>query len=246
MAPSESPNDGPAPALADPASLPRRRRWLRRLLVLAILVVGLYLCRVPILRGLAGWLVITEPVSKPTAVLLLTFDGFAQAAELRQTCPDCQVIVVEYPPSRLVRMGILPSSFTQAKAIARRTGIPETGVSALEVSSGGTWDVARRLDRWLAEHPDADIAVYCSRFEGRRVRFIYHAVLKPEAAARVHVQGVPNGRYDETNWWQLKEGKLNLFNACVVLAHTWLVGDDRAEETPWDPDQYEQTLPLAP
>jgi hypothetical protein len=246
VAQAESPSNGPAPSLPEPNSQSPRRLWLRRFLVLAILAVGLYLCRSPILRGLAGWLVITEPAGKPTAVLLLTFDGFAPAAELRRAYPDCQVVVVEYPSSRLVQMGILPARLTEAKAIAQRIGIPESTLSAMESPSGRTRDVARQLDRWLAEHPDAELVVYCSRFDGRRLRFIFNAVLKPEANARVHVQAVQNGRYDETNWWQVKEGKLSLFNACVALAHAWWEGDNTAEEIPWNPDQYERTLPQAP
>jgi len=88
--------------------------------------------------------------------------------------------------------------------------------------------------------------VYCARFDGRRLRYIFDAVLKPDAAGRVHVQAVSNSRYDETNWWKLKEGKLTVFASYVGMVHTWVEGDGSSEEVPWNPDQYEQKLSPAP
>src|SRR5205814_1259916 len=61
----ESPPAGAATAGAAPLTAPRkvswRRRWARRLLVAALLPACLYLCRVPVLRAVGGFLVVDEP-----------------------------------------------------------------------------------------------------------------------------------------------------------------------------------------
>ena len=50
-------------------------------------------------------------------------------------------------------------------------------------------------------------------------------------------------RYNETNWWQSKDGMVNWWNGCLKLGYVWLAGEDVEPEPAWDPDAYERALP---
>ena len=62
---------------------PRRRRWLRRLLFVLILAGAAYFARQPLLRGLAGFLVVEDPVREADAACCLT------ATAGRSAPPSC-------------------------------------------------------------------------------------------------------------------------------------------------------------
>lgn len=61
-----------------------------------------------------------------------------------------------------------------------------------------------------------------------------------DLAARVHVCGLADPRYDETNWWQIRFGAKEFFYGWVGLAFTWMDGPPRGEEPPLSADEYER------
>ena len=66
-------------------------------------------------------------------------------------------------------------------------------------------------------------------------QLVFRRVLNAGTAARVQVEGVAHPKYDETNWWRSKDGKLAVFGsylglgyvalcastAVMVVAHGW-------------------------
>jgi hypothetical protein len=45
-------------------------------------------------------------------------------------------------------------------------------------------------------------------------------------------------RYDETNWWQRKEGVLDVFNSYVSLGYVWLNGEQPSTWREWDAEEW--------
>jgi hypothetical protein len=64
----------------------------------------------------------------------------------------------------------------------------------------------------------------------------------PEEAARVHIRPVSHPEYDETNWWQHKEGSLDLFDSYVRLGYVWLCGEGTGRWHEWNAEEYESRL----
>jgi hypothetical protein len=227
-------------------SLSRRRRWFRRLLCLTVLVGAAYLFRAPLLRGLADGLVVGEPAANPAGVLILNLHALDVAGELSRSHPSCQLLVMDFPPSPVVSMGILPTRVEMFRDAIRRHGLPLDRLTALPSNSWTTWDTARGLGVWLNDHPDESVVVLCNRFDSRCLRYILDTILPAEAAGRVRVQAVADDQYDESNWWQSKKGKLAFFGSYLSLAHAWVHGDDAAERIPWNLDLYELKTRPAP
>lgn len=226
---------------------PRRRRWLRRLGVFLLVGACLYLFRHPTLRSIAGLLIVDEPAAGATFVVLLN-PGEAKhidaAAEFARSNRDCKFLIIQLRLRRVERMGIIPTSEAVARRELARRRVNENRISVLQDDGpiDTDWQRARCLNDWLSQNPQANVLLLCERFSSRRTRHILNALLPPENVARVHLGAVPHHDYDETNWWQHKAGLLDLFGGYMDLGHTWLCGDDTAELSQWDSDEFEKNL----
>jgi hypothetical protein len=229
---------------APPPAAPRRgwrRRWLRRLLAVAVLALGLYLFRAPLLRALAGFLVVDEGTAPATYVLPL--DGLTphrQAIRLAEADPKARVLLLEPPPRRLVAYGILPPDEAWIQEALSAAGRGD-GVRVIHCAGHGDWDRVRELARLLEDEPRAEVVALCQRFHGRRWRRLRDALLPPAAAARVRLVSVRDPAYDEADWWRHKLGVLAFFDAYLGYAYVSLHGEDEGWRT-WDPDDYEKSL----
>jgi len=210
--------------------------------MLASVLLGLFLLRAPLLRGLADLLVTEDPA--PHAAHLVLFDGddrHHHAAELYRTGAVCQILLLERVPERLETFGILLPAAEVDRRKLQACGVPNHAIQVLPGETDDDWDRARLLQAWLHDHPDARLLLLCKRFGSRRLRYILGGVHGGEEA-RVHLRALPDRDHDETNWWQHKDGLLDFFNSFMGLAHTRLAGESPAPRADWDPDTYERSL----
>ncbi len=220
-----------------------RRRWLRRLLFALILVGAVYLARGPLLHGAARLLIVEDPPQEVDALVLLDGDHlYETTALLYRNDVSKHVLLIQVPPTRLERMGIMPDPITVARRELTNGGVPESAVEVLATDKPGDWNRARRLRDWLNEHPDARVCVLCDRFNSRRTRYVFDHELGA-LSARVHWRPLTDRRYDERNWYQSKLGAVAFFDSYLSLAHVWVYGDAVGDREEWDPDQYQNNLP---
>ena len=221
---------------------PRRRRWLRRLLFVLILAGAAYFARQPLLRGLAGFLVVEDPVREADAVLLLDGDrGPERAAELYHAGAVKRVLLLREPPRRLERFDALPNLTELYRAELERYGVPATAVEVLETEKRGDWNNARRLCDWLNEHPESQVIVQCARFASRRTRCLFERELGG-LSGQVRWRALADRRYDETDWYRHRAGAIDLFDSYLGWGHVKVYGDALGDRDEWDPDAYRNSL----
>jgi hypothetical protein len=227
--------------------LHRLKKWAVRLLVLASVALVLYFFRAPLLRTAGRALVVDEGMQPGDVLLLFGADrGAEQVAQSYREGSTQRVLVLEGPPGRLERLGVVDSAGTQARKALDRQGVPEAVLTVVTSPGPGAWNRARGLREWLEANPDARVALLCDRFNSRRLRLVFQRILGDELAGRVHWCAVPSRGFDETNWWQNNAGLRAGVNGYLRLAHVYFYGENPQGDQEWDPDQYEQTLPRQP
>jgi hypothetical protein len=218
------------------------RRWWRRLVVLAVLLGGLYLARAPLLRGLAGLLVVDEPDAGVPTLVLLDGDGmFDEAAQRYRTGQARRLLLFHGKPSRIERLGLIPPHVVRARKALRERGVPADALTVLPQAGRSYRQHFTVLGSWLEEHPEDDVYLLCNRFASRRVRRLVGRVLGSDAG-RVHVLALPARRYTEADWWQHRDGQIDFVSQAVRLAFVVVCGEGTAQGNDWDPDDYEASL----
>ncbi len=121
----------------------RYRRWLRRLVFALVLAGVVYLARAPLLRAVASFLVIDDPVQQVDALVPLDGDQVYEQTALLYHDGTKQILLLEGPPNRLVRMEIMPDPVARARREFTACDVPEGAVAVLTVEKCGDWSRAR-------------------------------------------------------------------------------------------------------
>lgn len=223
----------------------KKSRWL--LAALAVVVI-LWFFRRPILSG-AAWPLIVDDRSEDK-----DFDcvwvhrsadrAYEVAAKLYQERPSRRIVVIEPQPSRLVRLGILPSDevVLRRELAARGAGMPEGAVLVIGRGSRTAWQGARQLAGWLQQHPKARVLALVSRFQSARLRSILDAVLGADDAQRVWILALPDREYDEGDWWQSRMGVKAFMFAWLGRVFTSWAGEPEEPPALLDPDSFDRLV----
>ncbi len=221
------------------------KQWARRLLLIGLLVAALYLLRGPILRTIGGGLVVVDekPVAGEVVLILDADQGCEQAAAVVHAGLTDRILLLSTPPGRLERLGIRDTESESRRKALLKLGIDPEAVTLLNCTGEGPWNKARTLRDWLTANPDAQVIALCDRLNTRNWRLIFDRVMGANLAGRVHWRALPDRRFDETDWWQSKEGVRACVNAYIGLTHVLVYGEDLRGTRQWDPDQFEHNLP---
>jgi len=219
---------------------------MRRTAIAAGVLVCLWFARGPLLRGLARVLIVDQWNEQADYLLLFGGDHcFDMAAHWYHEEPSRMILLVESRPERLVRTGVLPSTEETCLRELESRAVPRRAVEVIPGEAAHVSEAAELLGEWLHQRPDARVQVLCERFDSRRCRLHLDAALRPADAARVSVRGLPDRRYDETDWWTSRRGFKEFGLKALALGYSWSADKDGTDTEPWDPDEYERSLPAA-
>jgi hypothetical protein len=215
------------------------RRWRYRLMMaaLGLLLIGLF--RFQILGALAAPLVFsdTNEFTGPAVLLHQSKPFYDEAVTLYLKALATQILVLQKPPTRVEQLGIAGSA-EQASALLSARGIPERRQAVILCKDRRAWCFAEALLPWLKEHPESRLTLVCDRFESRRARLILDRVLAREDQDRVRVYPLADPRFDENNWWERKEGRVEFFKGYVELVYSYLNGNTGQTEPDLSPHAY--------
>ena len=230
--------------MGDPTRPPptRRRRWVRRLAILAILAGGLFAARGSLLRGYAELLVVDESGKSADAISPASGEArLAVAARLYLAGDVSRILLGHGPKERVADLGLVPDRMTASRRKLADLGVPDAAITDTGRSDWDTYEGVRRIGVWLTDHPGATVQVTCDRFASRRLRLITDRVLGPDAA-RLVVRPMPYRRYSDADWWRVDDGRREVVMQTLCLAYTLVAGERSAPRPDWDPDAYEAAL----
>ena len=194
------------------------------IILLAILLVCLlvYGLRVPILTGLANYLVNTDtPLQKADLIFVLNGDYNTRpftASDLYKQgfAPLVAISQAQSSPAQL--LGLVDNPTDIAVEVMKLRGVPSDRLLVLNnigpVTS--TFDEARALRGYIETHKLNSVILVTSAFHTRRSRWIFERELAG-VPVRLLVTAAPHIGFDTSNWWQSEEGLIFLNNEYIKL-----------------------------
>lgn len=224
-----------------------RRRWTRRLLAAAVILVVLAVLHRPLLRGAASFLIVDQPLVPADYLVLLpgTVDNGAEADEVarRYAAGEVHGVLLFAPPmSRAVRCGAWSDRATTLRRDLENRGIPPAAIVVPPGEVRTTWDAARTLQPWLEKRPETRLIVLERLMRGRHDWRIFNSVLGGRKVADLQFSAI-RGVIDEDNWWRSREGVQTVFQNYAALGFDWWNGQAEPCKNPWTLEEFENSLP---
>ena len=176
---------------------------LARILKVALLVIGLgasvWLAREPLLGALADLWIVSDPVTRADAVVVL-------GGGLTYRPP----IAARLYKQGLVRRVLVSDLRESNRAALLKLGVPDAAIEMFGTENRNTADEARALKDWAEHNVGLAFIIPSEIFAARRVRWIFHRELRG-MAVRIEV---PSFEEDirRAEWWKTGWGLITFRN----------------------------------
>ena len=198
-------------------------KWLLRLLLLTLVLVGLFLLRAPLLTGLARLWIVDEPLSKADAIVVL--GGGLQtrpflAAELYRQGLAPKVVVMNVEHKNTEELGLTQSETSLLKEVLINRGVPEEALVFIGSEVSSTYEEALALRDWVQTTKACRLIVPTEPFHTRRVNWLFEKMLN-KGANPVEVLVTPTKPVSSvsSNWWQSERSLIEFQNEVVKFLY---------------------------
>jgi uncharacterized SAM-binding protein YcdF (DUF218 family) len=182
--------------------------------VLASVAAGSWLIREPLLRGAADLWIVSDPVGRATAIVVLGGGLETRpfvAAELWQRGLADKILISQAPEERAVSIGAMPSHSELNREVLLKLGVPAGTIETFGAANKNTRDEAVALRKWAEQDAASAFIIPTEIFAARRVRWIFRREFSG-TAVRIEVPSVEPPGYTRWNWWKTEQGLLTFQN----------------------------------
>jgi uncharacterized SAM-binding protein YcdF (DUF218 family) len=187
---------------------------LAALLFLALLCIGIYLARHPLLRFVGDELVVEDTLEKSDAIIILSDDNFyadraTRAAELfRQNLAP---VVVASGIRLRPYAGI--SELMTHDLVER--GVPRERILPFPQDADNTREEAHLLKPFVVQKGWKSVIIVTSNYHTRRARYIVRAAFPDDV--RVEMAAARDADYDPANWYEHRKAVKRFTHEVVGL-----------------------------
>lgn len=199
------------------------------LLVFVVLLLIVYLVRVPILRVAGNFWVVNDTPQPSDAIAVLGDDNYngdraARAAELFKAGWAPRVIA----SGRYLRSYATISEL-EAHDLADH-GVPPGAIVRFAHQATDTKDECADMGQLMTQHGWKRLLLVTSTYHTRRSRYICERLLPPGTVLRV--EAAPDSDYDPDNWWRTRGGMKAFFHETVgIFVAMWELRHDDVRTT---------------
>lgn len=182
--------------------------------VLASVAAGGWLVREPVLLSAANLWIVSDPVSRATAIVVLggglETRPFVAAELWRRGLAD-KILISRGPEERAASVGSIPAHSERNREILLELGVPASAIGTFEAVSKNTRGEAVALREWAEQNGASAFIIPSEIFPARRVRWIFRREFRG-TAVRIEVPSVEPPGYTRWDWWQKEQGLLAFQN----------------------------------
>jgi len=208
------------------ARAPKRLRLLRVITLLFLVALLGLVFHVPLLRGIARLLIVSDDPIQADAIVLLNGGEIRAltAAQLYVQQYASRVLIAQAEERPSQSLNIAPNSTEVSVALLVSEGVPRDSIMVLEYGSGvtSTFDEAIAHTRYMYDHKIERVLLVTSAFHTRRARWAFNRMSgrNPEQwRGEIVAVGSPHNGFDESNWWKTEKGLVTLNNEYLKLGY---------------------------
>jgi uncharacterized SAM-binding protein YcdF (DUF218 family) len=197
------------------------RRPLIGMIVLATVVAGGWLLREPVLRGAADIWIVSDPVSRADAIVVLggglETRPFIAAEMWRRGLAD-KILISQSPEERVVSIGVMPSHSELNRQILLKLDVPADAIETFGTANKNTRDEAVALREWTKRNAASAFIIPSEIFSARRVRRIFcHQFFG--TAVSIEVPSIEPPSYTRRDWWKTEQGLIAFQNEVLKYVY---------------------------
>lgn len=199
----------------------------RLLQYLVVLVTGLLLAgfwRGPILREIAAFLIVEDPLGRAAAIVPLqgqTPFREMEAAKLYRAGLSPQVVIVQSAPNAeskaLHDLGIRTrGAWELSREVLIQKGVPASAIVVLTGKAGGTLEELQTVYSAMTSK-DAPVILVTSKYHTRRARVTWEHITAGKSPAIV--RAATGDPFDPNHWWHHRRFALSVVREYLGLAN---------------------------
>jgi uncharacterized SAM-binding protein YcdF (DUF218 family) len=200
----------------------RRTSWLGAALLLVIVLVSL--AHAPLLREIASFLMVEDPLERAAAIVPLggqTPFRETEAAKLYRAGWALQVVIVRGAPSAeseaLRELGFKTrQAWELSREVLIRQGVPVSAIVVLTIKAAGTLEELQAVHSAMTSK-DAPVILVTSKFHTRRTRLTWQYVTGGKSQPIVRV--ATGDLFDPNHWWQKRSSVLAVVHEYLGLVN---------------------------
>jgi uncharacterized SAM-binding protein YcdF (DUF218 family) len=189
--------------------------------VLVTVVAGGWLLREPVLRGAANLWIVSDPISRADAIVVLggglETRPFIAAQMWRRGLAD-KILISQSPEERTVSIGVMPSHSELNRQILLKLDIPADAIETFGTANKNTRDEAVALREWTKRNAASAFIIPSEIFSARRVRWIFcHEFFG--TAVNIKVPSIESPDYTRGDWWKTEQGLIAFQNEVLKYVY---------------------------
>jgi uncharacterized SAM-binding protein YcdF (DUF218 family) len=195
----------------------RHGGWWLATGVVVLAIAGAWTARASILRGLADWWVISDPLDRADAIVVLggrsDVRPFA-AADLYKRGFAPRILIANVMRDPLEAMQLWPGQTSLTRQLLLKLGVPAEAIVEFGDDVSSTYEEAREVLDWAKSSGAKSVIIPTDFFPTRRVHWTFQHEVAP-AGIRITVYAIKPRGYGLDDWWRDERGLIDFQNEVI-------------------------------
>ena len=183
----------------------------------------MYVCRGPILRSFATFLIREDSLQKCEAIFILSGGGYDRgnlAAKLYDDGWAPKIVCTggnDMPELCVFDIDTLESDMARANLLQQ--GVPDADIVMIRMGTS-TREEAKIICNYCKQKQLKRIMIVSSKLHTYRVNDVFRKKLQ-EQGTELIIRGAASSRFNELEWWQKEEGLIAINNEWLKTFYYW-------------------------
>jgi uncharacterized SAM-binding protein YcdF (DUF218 family) len=185
--------------------------------VLATLALSAWLGREPLLRGAAYLWIVSDPVTRADAIVVLGGNFLVRplvAADLYGRGLANKILVSQTVDLQQASVAVSPTDAELSRAALLKLGVPPGAIESFGNANANTREEAVAVRQWAERNAASKFIIPTEIFSARRVRWIFQRELSGSGVT-IEVPSFEQPGYTRGEWWKSEQGVIAFQNELI-------------------------------